>query len=79
MALLPVSFLKILMVAAMADRGVADSGAEKILVLSQVSDLPKHAHVPFKIGLDVTGMPEGGVTVGLGCQFRTPASKKAFP
>ena len=52
---------------------------KEILILDQVPDLTQHSHVPFKIGLDVAGMPKRCIPVGLRRKFRVPSSKKALP
>ena len=52
---------------------------KEILILAQVPDLPEHSHVPFKIGLDVAGMPKRCIPVGLCRKFRVPSSKEVLP
>ena len=39
--------------------------AEEIVILRQVADLTQRADVPFEIGLDVAGMPQRRVALGL--------------
>ena len=44
--------------------------------MGKVPDLSERTYVPFKIRLDVAGMPKGSIAVGLYCKFWISASKE---
>jgi hypothetical protein len=54
-------------------------GSEKVLELSQVADLAKCADIPFKIGLDIAGVPKAEIPPGICLKLRVASSKEFFP
>ena len=53
--------------------------AQEVLILGQVGDLPQSAYIPLEIGLDVAGLPEEDIAIGLDRKFRVATSDEALP
>ena len=54
-------------------------GPEEVLELGQIAYLADGAHVPFKIGLDITGVPQGDVPPGIRDELRIAAAQEVLP